>query len=121
MLADAFPSSVAFDAISESLKSDDAERKNAIKQGKGVFAFTLKNKSGETDSWYIDLKETGTVGKGLGTKPNGETIRATNTDTENPALTARHSHPSALGRGLWKPGGRQGQRPEALHVGQAQG
>ncbi|OCK85847.1 putative lipid transfer protein [Lepidopterella palustris CBS 459.81] len=61
---DAFPSSVAFDAISASLSSDDAGRKDAIKKGGAVFAFTLKNSDGETDSWYIDLKEKGEVGKG---------------------------------------------------------
>ncbi|CAL3972722.1 hypothetical protein PZA11_004232 [Diplocarpon coronariae] len=64
-----FPASEAFDAISESLKSSDADRKDAIKQGNAVFAFTLKNKAGETDSWHIDLKNKGEVGKGLGQKP----------------------------------------------------
>ncbi|KFY82611.1 hypothetical protein V500_10431 [Pseudogymnoascus sp. VKM F-4518 (FW-2643)] len=66
---DAFPASEAFDAINASLQSDDAERKNAIKQGQSVFAFTLKNKAGETDSWHIDLKKDGVVNKGLGDKP----------------------------------------------------
>ncbi|MCJ1484178.1 hypothetical protein MMC06_004346 [Schaereria dolodes] len=61
---DAFPSSVAFDAINSSLKSDDAERKDAVNKGKAVFAFTLKNTAGETESWYIDLKEKGEVAKG---------------------------------------------------------
>ncbi|OBT49693.1 hypothetical protein VE04_09902 [Pseudogymnoascus sp. 24MN13] len=65
----AFPSSEAFDAINASLQSDDAERKNAIKAGQSVFAFTLKNKAGETDSWHIDLKKDGVVNKGLGDKP----------------------------------------------------
>ncbi|KFY31804.1 hypothetical protein V493_00767 [Pseudogymnoascus sp. VKM F-4281 (FW-2241)] len=65
----AFPASEAFDAINASLQSDDAERKNAIKQGQSVFAFTLKNKAGETDSWHIDLKKDGVVNKGLGDKP----------------------------------------------------
>ncbi|KAK5175908.1 hypothetical protein LTR16_011413, partial [Cryomyces antarcticus] len=60
----AFPSSVAFDAISDSLKADDAERKDAIKKGGAVFAFTLKNKEGAQESWHIDLKEKGVVGKG---------------------------------------------------------
>lgn len=67
----AFPASEAFDAINASLQSDDAERKNAIKQGQSVFAFTLKNKAGETDSWHIDLKKDGVVNKGLGDKPTG--------------------------------------------------
>ncbi|EHL00313.1 Sterol carrier protein, SCP [Glarea lozoyensis ATCC 20868] len=67
---DAFPSSEAFDSINAALQSSDAERKDAIKQGNAVFAFTLKNKEGATESWHIDLKEKGEVGKGLGTKPN---------------------------------------------------
>ncbi|OAL38932.1 hypothetical protein AYO20_01683 [Fonsecaea nubica] len=61
---DAFPSSVAFDAINESLASNDAERKSAIKQAGAVFAFKLTNSSGKEEAWYIDLKETGKVGKG---------------------------------------------------------
>ncbi|KAI1351000.1 SCP2 sterol-binding domain-containing protein [Xylaria sp. FL0043] len=65
-----FPASAAFDAIHNALNSSDAERKDAIKQGNGVFAFTLKNKAGETESWHIDLKEKGVVGNGTGTKPN---------------------------------------------------
>lgn len=62
--SDSFPSSAAFDAINSSLQSDDAERKDAVKNGNAVFAFTLKNKEGQTDSWYIDLKEKGEVAKG---------------------------------------------------------
>ena len=68
---DKFPSSAAFDAINAALSSDEGERKNAIKQGNGVYAFTLKNSAGETESWHIDLKETGKVGTGVGAKPNG--------------------------------------------------
>jgi len=67
----AFPASEAFDTINTALTSSDAERKDAIKQGNAVFAFTLKNKAGETESWHIDLKEKGEVGKGLGNKPTG--------------------------------------------------
>ncbi|KAL9138716.1 MAG: hypothetical protein Q9175_000071 [Cornicularia normoerica] len=62
--SDSFPSSTAFDAINSSLQSDDAERKDAVKKGNAVFAFILKNKDGQTDSWYIDLKEKGEVAKG---------------------------------------------------------
>ncbi|KAL8919091.1 MAG: hypothetical protein Q9208_006975 [Pyrenodesmia sp. 3 TL-2023] len=61
---DSFPSSAAFDAINSSLQSDDAERKDAIKKGNAIFAFTLKNKEGQEESWHIDLKDTGSVGKG---------------------------------------------------------
>lgn len=74
-LLDKFPSSAAFDAINEALSSE-ADKKDAIKQGNAVFAFTLKNAAGETESWHIDLKNTGTVGKGLGEKPTGNMPRA---------------------------------------------
>ncbi|KAK5130526.1 hypothetical protein LTR08_001956 [Meristemomyces frigidus] len=60
---DAWPSSAAFDLISAAL-GNEAERKDAVKKGGAIFAFTLKNDKNETASWYIDLKETGTVGKG---------------------------------------------------------
>ncbi|KAG9241529.1 putative fatty acid-binding protein [Calycina marina] len=64
-----FPSSAAFDTINSALQSSDAERKDAIKSGNAVYAFVLKNKAGEEDSWNIDLKNTGIVSKGLGEKP----------------------------------------------------
>ncbi|KAF7446768.1 sterol carrier protein [Pyrenophora tritici-repentis] len=66
---DAFPTSAAFDAIAQSLSSE-ADRKDAIKQANAIFAFTLKN-NGAQETWYIDLKETGTVGKGAA--PDGKT------------------------------------------------
>ncbi|KAK4089802.1 hypothetical protein Purlil1_5905 [Purpureocillium lilacinum] len=68
---DKFPSSVAFDAIASALDSSPEDRKDAIKQGNAVFAFTLKNKAGETESWHIDLKESGKVATGTGAKPTG--------------------------------------------------
>jgi hypothetical protein len=71
-LQDKFPSSAAFDAINEALNASEADKKDAIKQGNAIFAFTLKNAAGETESWHIDLKNTGTVGKGLGEKPTGK-------------------------------------------------
>lgn len=67
-----FPASEAFDAINAVLQGSEEDRKDAIKQGGAVFAFTLKNKAGKTDSWHIDLKEKGVVGKGVGEKPTGE-------------------------------------------------
>ena len=60
---DAFPSSAAFDAIADALQSE-ADKKDAIKKGGAIFAFQLKNTAGKEESWYIDLKETGTLGKG---------------------------------------------------------
>ncbi|KAL2148749.1 hypothetical protein VTH82DRAFT_1896 [Thermothelomyces myriococcoides] len=67
---DKFPSSAAFDAINSALQASEADRKDAIKQGNAVFAFNLKNAAGETESWHIDLKNKGAVGKGPGDKPN---------------------------------------------------
>jgi len=61
---DAFPSSGAFDAINSALGADENERKNAIKQGGAVFAFKLTNSSGKEGAWHIDLKQSGTAGKG---------------------------------------------------------
>ncbi|KAF1935834.1 sterol-binding-like protein [Clathrospora elynae] len=70
-----FPSSTAFDEISRSLSASDADRRDAIKSGAAIFAFTLKNLDGATESWYIDLKETGTVGKGVA--PEGKKAAVT--------------------------------------------
>jgi len=73
LLPDAWPSSATFDLISEAL-SDEADRKDAIKKGGAIFAINLKNDKGEQKEWYIDLKESGTVGKGAapeGKKPTG--------------------------------------------------
>jgi hypothetical protein len=70
---DRFPSSSAFDLISAALQ-DAGERKDAIKKGNAIFAFTLK-KGGETADWHIDLKESGKVAKGSapeGKKANGK-------------------------------------------------
>ena len=63
IIPDAFPSSAAFEAIDSAL-SNDAERKAAIKTGGAVFSFKLTNDKGAEDAWYLDLKESGKVGKG---------------------------------------------------------
>ncbi|KAL9943856.1 hypothetical protein D7B24_001533 [Verticillium nonalfalfae] len=87
-----FPSSAAFDAINSALSSE-ADRKDAIKQGNAVFAFTLKNSAGETDSWHIDLKETGTVQKGLPSKP---TVTLSLSDTDFASLVAGKANAQKL-------------------------
>lgn len=69
-LTDSFPASAAFDAINSAL-SNEADRKDAIKQGAGIYAFTLTNSAGKEASWHIDLKNEGKVGKGLPAKPDG--------------------------------------------------
>lgn len=65
--------------MQEALTASKDEQQQAIKQGGAVFAFTLKN-GATTDSWYIDLKKSGTVGKGLVT-PDGQKAQGTTTDT----------------------------------------
>ena len=64
-LTDAYPASAAFDVIHNSLTADKKEQQAAIKEGAAIIAFTLKNAKGETESWHIDLKEKGEVGKGV--------------------------------------------------------
>jgi hypothetical protein len=71
----AFPASAAFDLMESTLAGSEADRKEAIKKGGAIFTFTLKNKAGKTESWYLDFKKTATVGKGLapaGEKPTGK-------------------------------------------------
>ena len=63
-MTDAFPASAAFDAINDALNISESEKKDALKQGQSIFGFKLKNTAGQEESWHIDLKETGTVGKG---------------------------------------------------------
>jgi SCP-2 sterol transfer family len=140
--ADAYPSSEAFDAINAALQASEAERKDAIKQGNAVFAFTLKNKAGETESWHIDLKNKGAVGKGLGEKPTGRLLLCLETQLLLPrpvedihrALARgmlfcadawltffRHSYPITLRRRLRQVGCRQSERATIVHGRQTEG
>jgi SCP-2 sterol transfer family len=80
-----FPSSVAFDMIEEGLQ-DEAQRKDGIAKGKGIFAFTLKNEAGKVESWYLDLKNEGKVGRG--TAPPGQ--KATGTSSALLSLAAQN-------------------------------
>lgn len=72
---DSHPSSEAFDQISQGMIDNPADKKDAIKKGAAIFAFTLKNGAGKEESWFIDLKNEGSVGRGLapaGQKPDGK-------------------------------------------------
>lgn len=121
---DKFPASAAFDEINKALNASEADRKDAMKQGNAVFAFTLKNAAGETDSWNIDLKTKGAVSKGLGDKPTGGSPLYfwdfNDHDGFADMTGSCYSHPLPLRIRLWQPRRRQGQRPAAIHVGQAQ-
>ena len=76
-----FPSSAAFDAIQASLAASPADQKAAIKSGNGIFAFTLKN-AGKEESLHIDLKETGTVGRGVAPEGKKATVTLVLNDAE---------------------------------------
>ncbi|TQS34264.1 hypothetical protein Golomagni_05360 [Golovinomyces magnicellulatus] len=69
---DAFPNSAAFDEINDYLKASDSQRQQAMKMAKSIFAFKLRNKDGDEQSWHIDLKDKGEVRKGLGQDPTGK-------------------------------------------------
>ncbi|KAJ6189825.1 hypothetical protein N7519_004733 [Penicillium mononematosum] len=58
------PSSAAFDVINQTLQANEADRKDALGKAKAIFAFNLKNSSGEEAAWYLDLKNKGEVGQG---------------------------------------------------------
>ncbi|KAL2108317.1 hypothetical protein VUR80DRAFT_3971 [Thermomyces stellatus] len=64
-----FPSSAIFDELQHALASSEKERRNAIEQANALLSFVLSNAAGETDSWHVDLRRTGRVGKGAGDNP----------------------------------------------------
>lgn len=75
MEIDSHPSSAAFDVINQTLQANEADRKDALGKAKAIFAFNLKNSSGEEAAWYLDLKNKGEVGQGsapAGDKADGE-------------------------------------------------
>jgi len=117
------PGSQAFDVIGDALKSDAAGRKDAIKKGGAVFAFTLSNADGQQESWYIDLKRDGVVGKGTnpeGMKADGNVARQKPPLMINTDLLACCSHHPCLRYRFRQAGCRHCQRSEPLHVGQDQ-
>ncbi|CAO2657938.1 Nn.00g071980.m01.CDS01 [Neocucurbitaria sp. VM-36] len=91
-----FPSSAAFDEIARSLSSSDADRTDAIKKGGAIFAFTLKNAEGKQDSWYIDLKESGTVGKGLAPEGKKQAVTLILSDKDFGSLVAGKANAQKL-------------------------
>ncbi|KAF5100669.1 hypothetical protein D0Z00_001181 [Geotrichum galactomycetum] len=59
-----FPASKIFDTIDQGLKADPALVKKSIKSTNALVVFKLVNGNKKTEAWYLDLKKTGTVGKG---------------------------------------------------------
>ncbi|KAF2736487.1 sterol-binding-like protein [Polyplosphaeria fusca] len=90
-----FPSSAAFDAISSSLASSPADRTDAIKKGGAIFCFTLKN-GDKAESWHIDLKETGTVGKGTAPAGKKPSVTLTLSDKDFQQLIAGKANAQKL-------------------------
>lgn len=112
--------------------SSEADKKQAMDMGKGIYAFTLKNAAGETDSWHIDLKKEGKVGKGVGDKPDGMSLfllAETRRTIYYLEVTYRrcptnsmfaNSHPPTVRSRFRKPCVWKGQCPKIIHVGQAE-
>lgn len=90
-----FPSSAAFDEIARSLANSDADRQDAIKKGGAIFAFTLKN-AGKEESWHIDLKETGTVGKGVAPEGKKQAVTLILSDADFAKLVAGKANAQKL-------------------------
>ncbi|KAL6708899.1 hypothetical protein ACN47E_002306 [Coniothyrium glycines] len=93
---DAFPSSAAFDEISRALSASPADRKDALKKGGAIFAFTLKNPAGEQESWYIDLKDSGTVGRGAAPAGKKAAVTLSLSDAEFANLVAGKANAQKL-------------------------
>jgi len=52
-----FSSSAVFEQLLQKMVASSAdERKSQVKKVKGVFVFDIKNKDGQTQKWFIDLK-----------------------------------------------------------------
>ncbi|KAE8324651.1 SCP2 sterol-binding domain-containing protein [Aspergillus sergii] len=93
---DAFPSSAAFDAINAALQSDAAERKEAVDKAKAIVAFTLKNEKGQEESWHLDLKEKGEVGKGLPSGGKKADVTLTLSDSDFASLVSGKANAQRL-------------------------
>ncbi|BCS13187.1 hypothetical protein ASPFODRAFT_44498 [Aspergillus luchuensis CBS 106.47] len=93
---DAFPSSAAFDAINSTLQADAAERKEAINKAKAVVAFNIKNDKGQEESWYLDLKDKGVVGKGAAPEGGKADVTLSLSDTDFSALVSGKANAQRL-------------------------
>ncbi|CAK40058.1 fatty acid-binding protein [Aspergillus awamori] len=93
---DAFPSSAAFDAINSTLQADAAERKEAINKAKAVVAFNIKNDKGKEESWYLDLKDKGVVGKGAAPEGGKADVTLSLSDADFSALVSGKANAQRL-------------------------
>ncbi|KIX07834.1 uncharacterized protein Z518_02488 [Rhinocladiella mackenziei CBS 650.93] len=93
---DAFPSSVAFDAISDAMSANEADRKDAIEKTGAIFAFKLTNNKGQEEAWYLDFKNTGLVGKGEAPEGKKADVTLLLSDENFGKLVAGTSKPQTL-------------------------
>lgn len=78
-----FPSSAAFDLMHQGITSDEERKKKYLKQANAVVQFDIKNSAGKVQSWYLEAKKTGEVGKGKSpTKPD-VTLIVSDADFQN--------------------------------------
>lgn len=68
---DGFQASPFFQELADAL-ADDKIRQKAVAGVKAVIAITLKNKEGKDQSWFLDLKDAGTIKKVDGAPPKSE-------------------------------------------------
>ncbi|PLB41044.1 SCP2 sterol-binding domain-containing protein [Aspergillus candidus] len=93
---DAFPSSAAFDVINATLKADAAERKDAVEKAKAIVSFNIKNAGGKEESWYLDLKEVGEVGKGAAPAGKKADVTLSLSDADFASLVAGKANAQRL-------------------------
>ncbi|EEH33914.1 oleate-induced peroxisomal protein [Paracoccidioides lutzii Pb01] len=92
----AFPSSAAFDVINASISANTADRDDAIKTAQAIFSFLLTNENGETESWYLDLKEKGEVGKGAAPEGKKADVTLQLSDSDFAALVSGKANAQRL-------------------------
>ncbi len=78
---DGFKSSQVFDLIQIAFK-DDKVRNQSIKSANAIIVFQLSSGS-KTENWYLDLKKSGTVGKGLPSEKADITLIITDENFKN--------------------------------------
>ncbi|KKK21918.1 hypothetical protein P175DRAFT_0503980 [Aspergillus ochraceoroseus IBT 24754] len=93
---DDFPSSAAFDVINSTLQGDAAGRKEAIDNAKAVVAFTLKNSKGKEESWHLDLKDKGVVGRGVAPAGGKADVTLSLSDTDFASLVSGNANAQKL-------------------------
>ncbi|KAJ5871264.1 uncharacterized protein N7529_003617 [Penicillium soppii] len=93
---DSHPSSAAFDVINQTLQANEADRKDALDKAKAIFAFNLKNASGEEAAWYLDLKNKGEVGQGSAPQGAKADVTLTLSDSDFAQLVAGKANAQRL-------------------------